>query len=99
MSKSKKHRRYKKNKKKIKELPKKMIPEVEKDISTVLELIYDISKIDFWSDDRDKIADQLMQKAKKVESKIKTKYKDHFDEKDLESKIPKEYRDYLDTKK
>ena len=47
----------------------------------------------------DKIADQLMQKAKKVESKIKTKYKDHFDEKDLDSKIPKEYRDYLDTKK
>ena len=54
MSKSKKHRRYKKNKKKIKELPKKMIPEVEKDISTVLELIDDISKIDFWSDDSDK---------------------------------------------
>ena len=76
-----------------------MIPEVEKDITKVLGLINEISKIDFWAEDSDKFADDLIQKAKKVESNIKTKYKGHFDEDELKSRIPKDYLDHLDTEK
>jgi len=99
MSKSKKHRRPKNKKKNPKQLPKEMIPEVEKDITKVLGLIDEISKIDFWSDDSDKVADQIIEKAKNVESDIKTKYKNHLDEDELNARIPKDYKDYLDTKK
>jgi hypothetical protein len=96
MSKSKKHRKPKKKKKVIKELSKGMIPEVEKDLKDVFKLIDEISKVDFWNDSGDKFADELIEKARKVESKIKTKYKDHFDEEEIKSKIPKEYLDNVD---
>ena len=99
MSKSKKHRKPKKKQKTIKQLPKEMIPEVEKDITKVLGLIDEIGKIDFWSDDSNKVADQIIEKAKKVESNIKSKYKNHLDEDELKSRIPKDYLDHLDTKK
>ena len=89
MSKSKKHRK----KKKVKQLSKKMIPEVEKDLAEVFGLIDEISKVDFWSDDSDKFADKLIKKAQKVETKIKTKYKGHFDEDEIKSKVPKDLLD------
>lgn len=97
MSKSKKHRKHKKKKKVIKEFSKEMIPEVEKDLSEVFKLIDEISKVDFWDDSGDKFADELIKKAQKVESKIKVKYKGHFNEEEIKSKIPKEYTDNLDT--
>ena len=51
-----------------------------------------LSNPETWSDDK------LIKKAQKVESNIKEKYKDHYDEDDLKSKLPKGYEDYLDSK-
>jgi len=97
MSKSKKPRKRKNKKKPIKEITKKMIPGVEKDLEDVFALVDEIGKIDFWSDEGDKFADVLLEKAKNMETKIKTKYKGHFDEEEVMSKLPKEYGDHLDS--
>jgi hypothetical protein len=93
MSKSKKPRK----KKKIKQLPKEMIPEVEKDLVEVFSLIDEIGKVDFWNDTSEIFADKLIKKAQKVETKIKTKYKGHFDENELNKRTPKDFLDNLDT--
>ena len=95
MPKSKKPRK----KKQIKPISKKMIPEIEKDLESVLGLIGELSKVDFWNDNSESFADKLVKKAKKVEDNIKEKYKDHLDEDELNKNIPKEYRDYRDSNK
>tara|TARA_B110000240_G_scaffold96982_1_gene109798 strand:+ start:376 stop:681 length:306 start_codon:yes stop_codon:yes gene_type:complete len=99
MSKSKKPRKSKKKnpKKSIKEITRDMIPGVEKDLEEVFALVDEIGTIDFWSDEGNKSADILLEKAKNIELKIKTKYEGHFDEDEVNSKIPKEYRDHLDS--
>ena len=93
MPKSKKPRK----KRQVKPLSKEMIPEVEKDLASVFGLIEELSKVDFWNDNSESFADKLIKKAQKVESNIKEKYKDHYDEDDLKSKLPKGYEDYLDS--
>ena len=67
MPKSKKPRK----KKQIKPISKKMIPEIEKDLESVLGLIGELSKVDFWNDNSESFADKLVKKAKKVEDKRK----------------------------
>ena len=100
MSKSKKRRRPK-NKKKtaVKEFKKEMIPEVEKDLESLFGLIDEMGKIDFFDENSDNFADNLLKKSKKLESQIKNKYKGHFDEDEIKRKIPKEYKDHLDSEK
>ena len=99
MSKSKKHRRPKKKKKQVKPISKEMIPQVEKDLEEVFSLIDEIGKVDFWAEDSDKFAENLIKKSQTLESKIKSKYKGHFNEDELKEKLPKEWRNHLDSEK
>tara|TARA_R100000908_G_C3672171_1_gene94571 strand:- start:81 stop:374 length:294 start_codon:yes stop_codon:yes gene_type:complete len=94
---SKSRKRKKNNKKKIKPISKEMIPQVEKDLEEVFSLIDEIGKVDFWAEDSDKFANNLIKKSQKLESKIKNKYKGHFDENEVKEKLPKEWKNHLDS--